>query len=130
METIQLSEAPVQMEEVSIRSNQGAVVDEPAGLPAAAKLPQAEPVVAPPPITPKNRSRALGRLLKMADEFLDSDSLHQASELYFELFERYDDTPEAEQAEDRLLDVALLYEQNGEQHAARSIYERLLKHDH
>lgn len=94
--------------------------------------PRVEPAAAPAPAPapPKKRSRALGRLLEMADEFRRSDSLQQAQEIYFELFERYEDTPEAEQAEDRLLDLARVHEQNGEQHAARAIYERLLKNEH
>jgi hypothetical protein len=71
------------------------------------------------------RSRALGRLLALADGYLRSDSLHQALEMYFNLMDRYPDAPEALQAEERLLEVANRHEQAGELRSARAIYERM-----
>ena len=61
----------------------------------------------PPAIsTPHGRSRVLPRLLAMADTYYHGGSLRQAIELYFELVRDHADTPQAHQAEERLLDVA------------------------
>lgn len=62
----------------------------------------------------------------MADTYRQAGSLRQAVEMYFELVREHADTSQALQAEERLLDVARLYEQTGELRQARGIYEQLL----
>ncbi len=91
-------------------------------------------VAAPPPhITvdavepPRDpRSKVLPRLLAMADLYLNSGNLRQALEMYFDLYRNHEDSPEAIKAEDRILEVAKIHEQNGELHIARAIYEQLI----
>ena len=75
---------------------------------------------------PPRRSRALLRLLAMADAYLRSNDLHQAIEMYFELMSEHSETAVAEQAEARVLDVARQHELAGELRQARAIYERLV----
>ncbi|WP_435011900.1 tetratricopeptide repeat protein (plasmid) [Tundrisphaera lichenicola] len=75
---------------------------------------------------PSSQDRALLRLLAMADAYLRSNELHQALEMYFELMSEHPETAVAEQAEDRILDVARQHEQAGELRQARAIYERLV----
>jgi hypothetical protein len=72
------------------------------------------------------RSRVLPRLMAMADSYLRAGSLRQALEMYFDLYRNHEDTPEASKAEDRILEVARIHEENGELHLARAIYEQLI----
>ncbi len=72
------------------------------------------------------RSRILAGLLRMADAYRASGSLHQALEMYFSLMRDHEGTTQADAALDRILDVASRYEQSGELRQARSIYEQLL----
>jgi hypothetical protein len=72
------------------------------------------------------RSKVLPRLLRMADFYLKTGALRQALEMYFDLYRNHDDSPEAAKAEDRILEVARLHEENGELHLARAIYEQLI----
>ncbi len=74
----------------------------------------------------ESRARVLASLLRMADIYQKAGSLRQALEMYFELVSEYSGTPQAGCAEERLLEVAHHYEQSGELHLARSIYEQLL----
>jgi hypothetical protein len=77
-------------------------------------------------VPPPPHSRARARLLAIADGYLRSESLHQAMEMYFDLMAGYPETPEAELAEERVLEVASRHEQVGEMRMARAIYERLV----
>jgi hypothetical protein len=72
------------------------------------------------------RSKVLPRLLAMADLYLKTGNLRQALEMYFDLYRNHEDSPEAEKAEDRILEVARIHEENGELHLARAIYEQLI----
>jgi hypothetical protein len=72
------------------------------------------------------RSRVLPRLLAMADSYREAGSLHSAVEVYFELIREHAQTPEAIQAEERLIEVAQYHEGRGETRQARGIYEQLL----
>jgi hypothetical protein len=72
------------------------------------------------------RSRVLPRLLAMADSYRNAGSLHSAVEIYFELIREHAQTPEALQAEERLIEVAQYHERVGESRQARGIYEQLL----
>lgn len=74
---------------------------------------------------PTPHSRARSRLLAMADDYLRSGSLHQAIEMYFHLMGECPGTAEADQAEERILEVADYHERAGEMRLARAIYERL-----
>ena len=62
----------------------------------------------------------------MADTYYQGGSLRQAIELYFELVRDHAGTPQAAQAEERLLEVARTYERAGELRQARGIYEQLI----
>lgn len=75
---------------------------------------------------PTPRSRVLPRLLAMADSYLRADSLRQALEMYFDLRDSHPGTPEADLAEERILEVARRHEDAGELHNARAIYEQLV----
>lgn len=71
-------------------------------------------------------SKVLSRLLRMAETYRAAGNLRQALEMYFELVEQHPLSGEATMAGDILLEVAEDYEENGEFHSARSIYERML----
>ena len=75
---------------------------------------------------PADDSPLLDHLLAMADDYRTENSLRQAMELYFLLLEAHRDTPQGGQACQRLMRIAEAYEDGGERHLARSIYERLL----
>jgi hypothetical protein len=72
------------------------------------------------------RSKVLPRLLRMADFYLKTGAIRQALEMYFDLYRNHEDSPEAEKAEDRILEVARIHEENGELHLARAIYDQLI----
>jgi hypothetical protein len=76
------------------------------------------------PATP--RSKVLPRLLAMADAYLEEGSMRSAQEMYFDLAQSYPGTPQAEQAEARLFEVARRYERAGELRLARALYEQLV----
>jgi hypothetical protein len=101
------------------------------GRPSATYTPSSSPSPIPAPhvaIEPARdpRSKVLPRLLRMADFYLQTGALRQALEMYFDLYRNHEDSPEAEKAEDRILEVARLHEENGELHLARAIYEQLI----
>ncbi|MBM4043466.1 MAG: hypothetical protein FJ290_33685 [Planctomycetes bacterium] len=83
------------------------------------------PVPAPQPAQQKAR-RLLDSLLEMADALRAQRKLHQAIEVYFTLVEAHAGTDQAAQAFDRLVRIAERYDEAGERHQARSLYERLL----
>ena len=73
-----------------------------------------------------NEARVLARLLEMADAYRGENALRQAVAIYFTLVEKYEDSPEAAQAFDRLMEIAEQHERAGEPRNARGIYDRLL----
>lgn len=73
-----------------------------------------------------DRAELRQRLLRMANGYVATRSLHHAAEMFFELAEKHPGTLEALQSRKSLLDIGEAYEHNGELHQARSIYERLL----
>lgn len=83
-------------------------------------------VLKPPACTPESDRRLLARLLHMAELYRSEKALRQAVEIFFELAEHHDDTPEAAEARQQLLEIGDLYEKSGEFRQARGIYERLL----
>jgi hypothetical protein len=72
------------------------------------------------------RMSALPHLLKVADGYYAAGRLRQAAGVYFEILGKQADSPEADRARERLLEIAQRHEQANEPHQARSIYERLL----
>jgi len=80
----------------------------------------------PPQPTGQGGSRLLDHLLEMADTLRAQRKLHQAIELYFTLVEGHLGTDQAGQAFNRLVQIAEGYDEAGERHQARSLYERLL----
>jgi hypothetical protein len=99
------------------------------GRPSSSYSPMPSPIPAPhvavEPVRDP-RSKVLPRLLKMADFYLKTGALRQALEMYFDLYRNHEDSPEAETAEDRILEVARIHEENGELHLARAIYDQLI----
>jgi hypothetical protein len=67
----------------------------------------------------------LGHLLRLADDHRAKGETHQAAEMYFELADRNNETPEGWEARGRLVEIGEEYERDGKAHQARSIYERL-----
>jgi hypothetical protein len=94
--------------------------------PAPIVLPPSQTPAESAAATPHSRTRVLPRLLAMADTYYQGGSLRQAIELYFELVRTHAGTPQARQAEERLLEVARAFEVAGEPRQARGIYEQLL----
>jgi len=93
--------------------------------------PQAGTAAAPAPKTrvmacPAETGTPLIYLLKMADEYLAAGDLHQAVEIYFSIIDDDPEAGEAAMARKHLLEIGRRYQQTGEPHQARSIYERLL----
>jgi hypothetical protein len=52
--------------------------------------------------------------------------MERALDLYFVIIDRYSETPEADRARLRLMEIARQHEKAGETHQARALYERLL----
>jgi hypothetical protein len=70
--------------------------------------------------------RVLERLLGMARRYREEGKYLEASELFWALLEEHSETPQADAAKLELLALAEGYERAGNQHMARSMYERLL----
>jgi len=62
----------------------------------------------------------------MADSHRAADALRQAEEMYSHLAEEYPDTPQGQEAHERLLELCESYERAGNLHQARAWYERML----
>jgi tetratricopeptide (TPR) repeat protein len=77
----------------------------------------------------EGESGLLDRLLAMADTYRAGGHLRQAIELYFSVVEGHLHTAQAGRAFGRLMEIAERYEEAGERHEARSIYERLLRNE-
>jgi pentatricopeptide repeat protein len=93
---------------------------------AQSAMSTATPVQAAHAVPPAPRSRALHRLLAMADSYLREGSIRQALEMYYDMMNRHPETAEALQAEERILEVARLHEEAGEFHNARAIYDQMV----
>jgi len=83
-------------------------------------------VVATAPEQAGNGSPVLERMFRMAERYRAEGLSRQAAEIYFTLLERHGGAPQAPSALGRLLEIAQEYENAGERHQARGIYERLL----
>lgn len=68
----------------------------------------------------------LGRLLATAQRYRQEGNHRQATELFWTLAAEHSQTPQADTAKAELLALAEGYERAGNQHMARSMYERLL----
>ena len=68
----------------------------------------------------------LERLFAMAQRYRNDGNLRQASEMFWTLVQDHPDTQQAEDAKAELLLLAESYERAGNQHMARSMYERLM----
>lgn len=71
----------------------------------------------------------LERLLLMAQRYRKEMNPREATELFWWLVEEYPGTPQAGAARLELQELAEAYERAGNQHTARSIYQRLLDLD-
>lgn len=72
------------------------------------------------------RQALLGRLLLMAQRYRQEGNFRQATEMFWTLVHDHGDTPEAAAAQAELLKLAEGYERAGNQHMARSMYEKLM----
>jgi hypothetical protein len=69
----------------------------------------------------------LERLLVIAGVYFKSGSTRQAMDIYWSLVDMQPEVPQSQMARSLLMDQASRFERAGLQHAARSIYDRLLK---
>jgi tetratricopeptide (TPR) repeat protein len=69
----------------------------------------------------------LKHLFRIADSYHAANSIHQAIELYFELAEAHAQTPEGQLAKQRLIVIGEEYEEQGNLHLSREIYERVMQ---
>lgn len=72
------------------------------------------------------RQALLGRLLQMAQRYRKEGNYRQATEMFWTLVYEHAETPEAAVAQAELLALAEGYERAGNQHMARSMYEKLM----
>ncbi len=72
------------------------------------------------------RQALLGRLLLMAQRYRKEGNYRQATEMFWTLVHDHPETPEAAAAQAELLALAEGYERAGNQHMARSMYEKLM----
>jgi hypothetical protein len=94
-----------------------ATVAAPSAVSAGAAVSERLPAIVP----------VLERLMSMADHCLNHHLLRQAAAMYFEMLDRPSaGVPETEHARRCLLEIAEHYEETGNPHQARGIYERLL----
>jgi hypothetical protein len=89
-------------------------------------MPAAEDVRTPPQSASGHTSRALGVLLKIADNYRAQNSTRQAIEMYFDILAKYGHLPEVGGVRDRILAIAEEYETRGDFRQARALCERLL----
>lgn len=88
--------------------------------------PRAELARTEEPAAPAQDSFLLGRLLGMADVYQSNNAIRHALELYLRLIDEAPGSSAAQQARQRILDIATRYEKEGKLHQARALYERLL----
>lgn len=88
---------------------------EPAGTPCSV------PVAWPSP-----DCQVLDRLIGLATRYQQSGLRRQAMDIWWSLVYRHAHTTQAHSARDSLMQLALLYEGEGMNHAAREIFQRLL----
>jgi len=79
-----------------------------------------------PPVADGHASRALGVLLKIADNYRAQNATRQAIEMYFDILSKYGHLPDVSRVRDRLLGIAEEYETRGDFRQARALCERLL----
>ncbi|WOJ88524.1 hypothetical protein RZS28_11890 [Methylocapsa polymorpha] len=70
--------------------------------------------------------QSLDHLLIMAQRYRSEGNLRQAMDIYWTLSEDHSDTAQGQGAQDKLLELAGVYERDGYRHQARAVYERLL----
>jgi TolA-binding protein len=70
--------------------------------------------------------RSLDHLFGMAQHYCSEGNLRQAMEIYWMLSEDHSETAQGQEAQDRLLELADVYQRVGSRHQARAVYERLL----
>ena len=70
--------------------------------------------------------RSLDHLFDMAQHYRSEGNLRQAMEIYWMLSEDHTETAQGQVAQDKLMEMADVYERVGSRHQARAVYERLL----
>jgi hypothetical protein len=91
-----------------------------------AAAPIAPSVAAPVAAGSVLRQALLGRLLLMAQRYRQEGNYRQATEMCWTLVYDHAESPEAATAQAELLALAEGYERAGNQHMARSMYEKLM----
>ncbi len=71
-------------------------------------------------------TRSLDHLFAMAQRYRDEGRLRESMDILWTLSDEYSDTLQGQGAQDGLLELADIYETDGERRQARAIYERLL----
>jgi lipopolysaccharide biosynthesis regulator YciM len=70
--------------------------------------------------------QSLDHLLAMAQRYRSEGDLRQAADIWWTLLQEHSETPQAQAAQDKLLELAHVYEREGFRHQARAFYQRLL----
>jgi hypothetical protein len=70
--------------------------------------------------------RSLDHLFCIAQHYRSEGNLRQAMEIYWMLSEDHTETAQGQVAQEKLLEMADVYERVGSRHQARAVYERLL----
>jgi len=66
-----------------------------------------------------------GFLMRTGRAYQEQGNIHQAAYAYFDVLDRYPEAKEAQEAYDRLLKIAQQYEENGQLHMAKHLYQRI-----
>ena len=67
----------------------------------------------------------VGFLMRSARAYQEQGNIHQATLAYFDLLGHYPEGKEAQEARDRLLKIALEYEESGQLHMAKHLFRRI-----
>ncbi len=75
----------------------------------------------------EHTTEILKHLFRIADSYHAANSIHQAIKLYIELAEVHAQTSEGQLAKQRLMAIGKEYEEQGNLHLSRDIYERVMQ---
>jgi TolA-binding protein len=67
----------------------------------------------------------VGFLMRSGKAYQEQGDIYQATYAYFDVLDRYPEAKEAQEAHDRLLKIAQEYEENGQLHMAKHLYQRI-----
>ncbi len=67
----------------------------------------------------------VGFLMRSGRAYQEQGNVNQATYAYFDVLDRHPEAKEAREAHDRLLKIAQGYEENGQLHMAKHLYQRI-----